>query len=112
MRNTTPMTPTSKSSGAGQHAESQTSLDGARKRLIVVWTWVGALLLGAVVLYIANILSIAIGIIIWTAVFAAQFVLGMILLVQFFRKIDTTDLLEQVTSHILKQIDDIILLYK
>lgn len=41
----------------------------ARHRLVVVWTWVGAILLGAVVLYLANILSIVIGIIIWTAVF-------------------------------------------
>lgn len=43
--------------------------DKARHRLIVVWTWVGAILLAAVALYVANILSIAIGIIIWSIIF-------------------------------------------
>ncbi|MBQ3300644.1 MAG: AI-2E family transporter [Eggerthellaceae bacterium] len=34
-----------------------------------VWTWVGAILLAAVVLYLAGILSTPIGIIVWTVVF-------------------------------------------
>ncbi len=45
----------------------------ARHRLIVVWTWVGAVLLTAVGVYLAGILSIPIGIIIWTTVFVFMF---------------------------------------
>lgn len=41
----------------------------ARHRLVVVWTWVGAILLAAVGVYLAGILAIPIGIIIWTTVF-------------------------------------------
>ena len=41
----------------------------ARHRLILIWTWVGAILLAGVGIYVAGVLSIAIGIIIWTVVF-------------------------------------------
>ena len=41
----------------------------AKHRLVLVWTWVGAILLAGVAVYLAGILSIAIGIIIWTVVF-------------------------------------------
>lgn len=41
----------------------------ARHRLVVVWTWVGAILLAGVGIYVSGVLSIAIGIIIWTAIF-------------------------------------------
>lgn len=40
----------------------------ARHRLVVVWTWVGAILLAGVGIYVSGILSIAIGIIIWTGI--------------------------------------------
>lgn len=43
--------------------------DKARRRLITVWTWVGAILLAGVALYLAGIISMAIGIIVWTVVF-------------------------------------------
>jgi len=41
----------------------------ARHRLTLVWTWVGVLLLCGVGVYVAGVLSIAIGVIIWTVVF-------------------------------------------
>ena len=41
----------------------------ARRRLITVWTWVGGILLAGVALYLAGIISMAIGIIVWTVVF-------------------------------------------
>ena len=43
--------------------------DRARRRLITVWTWVGAILLAGVALYLAGIVSMAIGIIVWTVLF-------------------------------------------
>ena len=43
--------------------------DKARRRLISVWTWVGAILLFAVAIYVSGILIIPIGIIVWAAVF-------------------------------------------
>lgn len=43
--------------------------DKAHRRLVLVWTWVGAILLAGVGVYLAGILSNAIGIIIWTVVF-------------------------------------------
>ena len=43
--------------------------DKARRRLISVWTWVGAILLFAVAVYVSGILIIPIGIIVWAAVF-------------------------------------------
>ena len=46
-----------------------TGNDKARRRLIAVWTWVGALLLFGVAVYVSGILAIPIGIIIWAAVF-------------------------------------------
>ena len=42
--------------------------DKARRRLILVWTWVGALLLGGVAVYVAGIISNAIGVLVWTVV--------------------------------------------
>lgn len=41
----------------------------ARRRFINVWTAVGVILLVGVGIYVANVLSMAIGIIVWTAVF-------------------------------------------
>ena len=43
--------------------------DKARRRLVVVWTWVGAILLTGVALYLAGIVSNAIGLLVWTVVF-------------------------------------------
>ena len=43
--------------------------DKARHRLVGVWTWVGICILGLVVINLAGILSMPIGIIVWTAVF-------------------------------------------
>ena len=43
--------------------------DKARRRLISVWTWVGAILLFAVAIYVSGILIIPLGIIVWAAVF-------------------------------------------
>ena len=43
--------------------------DKARRRLISVWTWVGAILLAAVAVFVSGILIIPIGIIVWAAVF-------------------------------------------
>ena len=43
--------------------------DKARRRLVGVWTWVGIVILAAVVIYLAGMLSNVIGIIIWTVVF-------------------------------------------
>ena len=41
----------------------------ARHRLTLVWTWVGVLLLCGVGVYVAGVLSTAVGVIIWTVVF-------------------------------------------
>lgn len=41
----------------------------AKHRMVLVWTWVGAILLVGVGVYLAGLLSIAIGIIVWTVVF-------------------------------------------
>ncbi len=41
----------------------------ARRRLITVWTWVGVVMLGAVVVYLSGIVSNAVGTIVWTVVF-------------------------------------------
>lgn len=54
--------------GPSQQAPQETYAK-ARHRLVVVWTWVGAILLAAVGIYVSGILSIAIGIVIWTAIF-------------------------------------------
>ena len=40
-----------------------------RGRFIVVWTWVGIVLLGAVAVYLSGILSNVISILVWTTVF-------------------------------------------
>ena len=57
---------------AGEGSVSQG--DKARKRLFAVWTWVGIILLAAVAVYLSGILSIPIGILIWTVVIV--FMLG------------------------------------
>lgn len=46
-----------------------TKIDKARRRLIAIWTWVGAILLAVAAAYVAGMLAIAVGIIIWSAVF-------------------------------------------
>lgn len=56
------------------HADLEAKGNKARRRLYAVWTWVGAILLTAVGVYLANILSIPIGIVIWTVVIV--FMLG------------------------------------
>ena len=43
--------------------------DKARRRLIGVWTWVGAILLGAVAVYLSGVLSNVVSILVWTTVF-------------------------------------------
>ena len=58
--------------GTDKKVDQSTSLlanEKARRRLIRVWTWVGIILLAAVALYLAGIISNAIGIIVWTVVF-------------------------------------------
>ena len=42
--------------------------DKARRRLVIVWTWVGILLLGAAVLYLSGVIANAIAVIILTAI--------------------------------------------
>ena len=42
--------------------------DKARRRLVIVWTWVGVLLLGAAVLYLSGVIANAIAVIILTAI--------------------------------------------
>lgn len=41
----------------------------SRRRLVRVWTWVGAILLAGVGVYLSGILANAIGVIVWTVVF-------------------------------------------
>ena len=43
--------------------------DKALRRLVLVWTWVGVVLLGAAVIYLSGIVANAIGIVVWTVVF-------------------------------------------
>lgn len=50
-------------------AKDQINRSKAQHRLTLIWTWVGVLLLGAAVFYVAGLLSNAIGIIVWTVVF-------------------------------------------
>ena len=47
----------------------QSKYSKARHRLAVVWTWVGAILLCGVAVYLSGPLSNAIGVIVWTVVF-------------------------------------------
>ena len=47
----------------------ETKQSKARYRLALVWTWVGIVLLSGVVIFLAGVMSIAIGIIVWTTVF-------------------------------------------
>ena len=42
--------------------------DKARRRLVIVWTWVGILLLGAAVLYLSGVIANAIAVIVLTAI--------------------------------------------
>lgn len=57
-------------SGDSSSVQPDTDKRGkARHRLVVVWTWVGAILLAGVAIYLAGIVSNAIGIIVWTVVF-------------------------------------------
>ena len=51
-----------------EHAEPR-SVKKARHRLTVVWTWVGVILLAAVVLHLAGVMSNAVGLVVWTTVF-------------------------------------------
>lgn len=51
------------------NTKDQINRSKAQHRLTLIWTWVGALLLGAAVFYVAGLLSNAIGIIVWTVVF-------------------------------------------
>lgn len=60
------MTPSSLHNVRGNETDSS---DKARRRLIAVWTWVGAILLIAVGIYLAKIISVAVGIVAWTVVF-------------------------------------------
>ncbi|MDD6289173.1 MAG: hypothetical protein PUA57_03110, partial [Eggerthellales bacterium] len=41
----------------------------ARRRYYIAWTWVLAIALAGVVIFLLNILAIPVGIVIWTAVF-------------------------------------------
>lgn len=51
------------------NSELDTKHKKARYRLTIVWTWVGAILLCGVAVFLSGILSNAIGVIVWTAVF-------------------------------------------
>ncbi len=54
---------------ASQETVTKEEYATARHRLVIIWSWVGGILLGAAALYLAGILAIPIGIIIWTAIF-------------------------------------------
>ena len=54
---------------AGEGNNTQDKYLSAKHRLVVVWTWVGAIILAGVAIYVSGVLSLAIGIIIWTAIF-------------------------------------------
>lgn len=43
--------------------------DKALRRLVRIWTWVGAILLAAAIIYLSGVISNAIGTIVWTIVF-------------------------------------------
>ncbi len=43
--------------------------DKALRRLVRIWTWVGIIILGAVVVYLSGVVSNAIGVIVWSVVF-------------------------------------------
>ena len=51
------------------NTDQDTKQSIARHRLTLVWTWVGAILLAAVIVYLSGILSTAIGVIVWSIVF-------------------------------------------
>lgn len=57
-----------------QGESSEEAYERTRRRFLGVWTWVGALLLVAAGVFLAGILIIPVGIIIWTAVIV--FILG------------------------------------
>lgn len=52
----------------GEHVEGTRTADKARRRLVLVWTWVGVILLAAVAVYFAGVVSNAVGTIAWTVV--------------------------------------------
>lgn len=52
----------------GEDAKSIAEYSRARHRLVVIWSWVGGILLAAVGIFVAGVLAIPIGIIIWTAI--------------------------------------------
>ena len=64
-----PMSPNSKDQKTEQPDILLGVSDKARRRLVAVWTWVGVVVLAAVVIYLAGMLANVIGIIIWTLVF-------------------------------------------
>ena len=43
--------------------------DRALRRLVLIWTWVGIIVLGAVIVYLSGIIANAVGVIVWTIVF-------------------------------------------
>ena len=47
----------------------ETKYNAARHRLTLVWTWVGAILLCGVAVYITGLIANAVGVIVWTVVF-------------------------------------------
>ena len=53
---------------AGSQSGKDERYDKARRRLVIVWTWVGILLLGAAVLYLSGVIANAIAVIILTAI--------------------------------------------
>ena len=54
---------------APQTSSEKRSDDKLRRRFLAVWTWVGAIILVGVCVYLIGILGMPIGIIIWSAVF-------------------------------------------
>ena len=63
------MTPVQKNSSSDTQGSELQAGDKARRRLVRVWTWVGAILLVGVGVYLAGILATAIGVVVWTVVF-------------------------------------------
>ena len=67
-------TSTTRNASTVETASAEEASQRTRRRFLAVWTWVGAILLVGVGVFLAGILAIPIGIIIWTVVIV--FILG------------------------------------
>ena len=80
-----------------QASTSEEAYLKTRKRFLAVWTWVGAIVLVGVGVYMSGILAIPLGIIIWTVVFV--FILGGV--VNFLDKHGVSRLVGTVVAYVL-----------